>query len=127
MERNNLMLQGTIIENSLIEPAVLDGLNILKSWSSGSWNLHQVQLDREQALKLADHLDVGPWYMHFWEPGKDAVLVVFKDRAFDIKYSDKSTWDEAIAHGKSIGVPEEQLSFLVYLGSNIVPDHQLEV
>lgn len=107
------MLQGTIVENSLINPDVLKDLTILKSWPDGSWNLHQVQLNRKQAIKLADHLANGPWYMHFWEPGKDEVLVIFKNKTFDIKHSDKSTWSEAVAYGKSIGVPEEQLDFLI--------------
>ena len=52
--------------------------------------------------------------MHFWEPGKDEVLVVFKSKTFDIKHSDKSTWSEAMAYGKSIGIPEEQLDFVIY-------------
>ncbi|MDQ1300045.1 MAG: hypothetical protein QG636_713 [Patescibacteria group bacterium] len=108
------MLQGTIVENSLTDPTVLGDLSILKSWPEGSWKLHQVQLDREQAIELATFLADGPWYMHFWEPGTEDVLVVFKDKTFDIKYSDKSTWEEAVAYGKSTGVPEEQLDFLIY-------------
>lgn len=108
------MLQGTIIENSLIDPSVLSDLSVLKSWPSGSWNLHQVQLDRQQALQLANNLSVGPWYMHFWEHGKDDILVIFKDRTFDIRYSEKSTWNEAVAYGRSIGIPEEQLDFHIY-------------
>lgn len=52
--------------------------------------------------------------MHFWEPGKDEVLAVFKNKTFDIKHSDKSTWSGAVEHGKSIGIPEEQLDFLIY-------------
>lgn len=108
------MLQGTIVENSLSDPSVLKDLTVLKSWPDGDWKLHQVRLNREQAIKLADHLCDGPWYMHFWEPGKDEVLVVFKSKTFDIKHSDKSTWSEAMAYGKSIGIPEEQLDFVIY-------------
>lgn len=51
--------------------------------------------------------------MHFWEEGKDDVVVVYKDKNFRIKYSDKSTWAEAVEHGKSRGIPEEQLDFIV--------------
>jgi hypothetical protein len=108
------MLQGTIVENSLTDPAILKELSILKSWPDGKWNLHQVSLNREEALKLAGHIAGGPWYMHFWEPGKDDVLVVFKDKTFDLKHSDKSTWQGAIAHGKSIGIPDKQLDFPIY-------------
>ncbi|HEX5774691.1 MAG TPA: hypothetical protein VFY28_01875 [Candidatus Paceibacterota bacterium] len=108
------MLQGTIVENSLREPSVLKELSILKSWPDGTWNLHQVELDREQAIKLGSHLSDGPWYMHFWESGSDDVLIVFRGKTFDIKHSDKSTWSEAVSYGKSIGVPEEQLDFVIY-------------
>lgn len=107
------MLQGTIIENSLINPSVLQDLVLLESWTDGSWKLHKVSISRREALHLGEHLKDGPWYVHFWEPGKDDVLVVFKDKSFEIKHSNKSTWTEAIEHGKSIGIPEEQLDFLV--------------
>jgi hypothetical protein len=105
------VLQGTIIETSLTDSDILKELSILKSWPDGSWKLHQVSLDRAQTLKLADHIADGPWYMHFWEPGTDDVLVVFKDKTFDIKHSDKLTWTEAIEHGKSLDIPVEQLDF----------------
>ena len=107
------MLQGTIVENSLRDAAVLKDLKILKSWEEGTWRLHEAQVNREEALGLAKHLADGPWYMHFWQPGKDDILVVFKDKIFDIKHSDKSTWQEAIAHGQSIGIPEPQLDFVI--------------
>lgn len=108
------MLQGTIVENSLVDTSILDDVTILKSWPDGSWNLHQVSLDREHALSLAGYLADGPWYMHFWEPGNDDVLVVFKGKTFDIKHSDKNSWKEAVEYGQSIGIPEEQLDFLIY-------------
>ncbi|MBY0472914.1 hypothetical protein K2Q00_01340 [Patescibacteria group bacterium] len=108
-----LMLEGTIVENSLDDRAVLDSLEILRSWTDEDWKLHQVRTTRETALGLADHLVEGPWYVHFWERGKDDVLVVFKHKIFDIQHSDKSTWKDAVAYGKSIGIPEEQLDFLI--------------
>lgn len=108
------MLQGTIVENSLAEKDILKELDVIKSWPDGTWNLHQVKLNREEAIKLAAYLADGPWYMHFWEPGSDNVLVVYKGRTFDIKHSDKSTWAPAVEYGKSIGIPEEQLDFLIY-------------
>ena len=41
----------------------------------------------------------------------DDIIVIFKNKIFNIKYSDKKTWSEAVAYGKSIGIPEEQLDF----------------
>ncbi len=108
------MLQGTIVENSLSDSKILKNLTIVKSWPEGSWKLHQIELSRDSALKLAEYIAEGPWYMHFWEPGSDEVLVVYKSKTFDIKYSDKSTWSEAIKYGESIGIPNEQLDFFIY-------------
>ncbi|CAN5748698.1 hypothetical protein BH11PAT2_BH11PAT2_01410 [soil metagenome] len=108
------MLQGTIVESSLVDPEILKDLAILKSWPDGTWNLHQVSLTREQAIGLGKYLADGAWYMHFWEPGEDDVLVVFKNKTFHIKHSDKTTWKNAVEYGRSMGIPEEQLDFLIY-------------
>ncbi len=108
------MLKGTIIENSLKDSSILQSLKIERTWQDGSWTLHNVLIDEETALKIGGYLADGPWYIHFWQTGDDKVLVVFKDKYFWIKYSDKSTWAEAIAHGKSVGIPEEQLDFLIH-------------
>ncbi len=74
------MLEGTVIENSLSDTSILEKLDVLKSWSAGDWNLHQVRLSREDTIKLGTYLALGPWYMHFWEPGRDDMLVVSKKR-----------------------------------------------
>jgi len=108
------MFKGTIIENSLADPSILQSLEIEKTWQDGSWTLHNVLVDEDTALKIGNYLVDGPWYIHFWKPGDDNVLVVFKSKNFWIKYSDKSTWADAVAYGKSIGIPEEQLDFLMH-------------
>ena len=51
--------------------------------------------------------------MHFWKPGNSKIEVVFKNKIFSIDYSEKSTWKEAISYGKSVGIPEEQLDFII--------------
>lgn len=107
------MLKGTIVENSLANKSILDIVKIEKTWQDGSWTLHNVLVDEDAAKKLGDYLADGPWYIHFWEPGKDDVLVVYKGKNFSIKHSDKSTWSDAVAYGRSIGIPEEQLDFII--------------
>jgi len=104
-------MKGVVIENSLKDPSVLKDLEIVRSWEDGSWKLHEVRVSKEQAEKLSEHLNDGPWYVHFWEPGDDTVLVVFKGKTFTIRFSDKESWKPAVEHGKSIGIPEEQLDF----------------
>ncbi len=106
-------MKGVVIENSLNDASILQKLNIQKSWEDGSWKLHEVSVSKDEAKSIARHFADGPWYVHFWEPGSDDVLVVFKNKTFEIKFSDKSTWAEAVTYGTSIGIPPEQLDFPV--------------
>jgi hypothetical protein len=105
------MYKGTIIENSLSNKNILNNLKITKTWQSGSWILHNVLMEEDQVSELSQCLDDGPWYIHVWLPSNDNVKVIFKNKVFDIKFSDKSTWTDAVSYGKSIGIPEEQLDF----------------
>lgn len=110
-DANRIMYKGTIIENSLGNKEILKKVKISKSWQDGDWMLHSVSLDEDQIPELSRSLDNGPWYIHIWYQGKDNVKVIYKDKIFDIKFSDKSTWTDAIEHGKALGIPEEQLDF----------------
>jgi len=85
-------MKGVVIENSLSDVSVLQKLDITRSWESGSWKLHEVTVSKNQAMELANYLADGPWYVHFLEKGNDGVLVVFKNKTFEIKFSDKNTW-----------------------------------
>lgn len=105
------MLKGTIIENSLNDLGILKKCRIEKTYEAGSWILHNVFIEEALIPELQHSLAEGPWYIHVWEPGKDDVIVVFKDAQFRIKFSDTSTWDDAIAHGIAMGIPKEQLDF----------------
>jgi hypothetical protein len=105
------MYKGTIIENSLIDKKILEKVKIEKTYQAGDWVLDDVLVDESQISELAKNLADGPWYIHLWQPGKDNVKVIFKNKVFTIKFSDKSTWVDAIAYGKSIGIPDEQLDF----------------
>lgn len=106
------MLTGTVVENSLIDLSVLSSVKITRSWDDGSWRLHAVSVEREQALQLGAALAEGPWYMHFWNPQRDGMLIIFRDAHFDASRTDKSTWDSAIAHGRTLGIPDDQLDFV---------------
>ena len=105
------MSKGTIVENSLKDKGVLKRLQIKKSWKAGAWTLHDVLVTENQIPDLAKSLDEGPWYIHVWRDGSDEVKVIFKERIFTIKHSDRATWHDAVSYGKSIHIPEEQLDF----------------
>lgn len=105
------MYKGTIIENSLTSKDILSRFKINKTWQSGSWVLHDVLIEEDQIFELSKYLENGPWYIHVWQPGNDNVKVIFKNKVFGIKFSNKSSWADAVSYGKSIGIPEEQLDF----------------
>lgn len=114
IEFEKSMFKGTIVENSLSNKDILTKVKIERTYHSGDWKLHDVFIDEKQIPELSKYLAHGPWYIHLWKQGKDDVRVVFKEKAFTIKFSDKSTWQGAIAYGKSIGIPEEQLDFTIH-------------
>ena len=113
------MVLKMLIELCLREPSLriasttkkFNKLRINKTWQEGDWTLHSVSLNEDQIQELSRSLDNGPWYIHIWYQGKDEVKVIYKDKIFDIKFSDKTTWVDAIEHGKTLGIPEEQLDF----------------
>ncbi len=104
--------KGTIVENSLADKTILSKLQIVKTWTSEDWTLHDVLVDESHLEELGKALADGPWYMNFWVPSRDGMKVVYKDKIFDLKISDKSTWVDAMEYGKTIGIPEEQLDFV---------------
>ena len=105
------MYKGTIVENSLKDTSVLSELTVTKTWRDGDWTLYNVIISEDQISGLAKCLNNGPWYIHLWKEGTDEVRVIFKEKIFTIKHSDKSTWTSAVSYGKSIGIPEQQLDF----------------
>lgn len=107
------MWTGTIIENSLEDKSILNEVEIVKSWESTHWKLYDIHIEESKALEFGKYLADGPWYVHFWEPGKDEVLVVFKNKHFKILHSDQNTWADAIQYGESVGIPKEQLDFVI--------------
>lgn len=107
------MYKGTIVENSLADKSILQELQIVGTRRAGDWVLHDVLVDASKVADISGYLDSGPWYVHLWQPGKDGVKVIFRNAIFEISRSDRSTWTDAIAHGRSIGIPERQLDFVV--------------
>lgn len=107
------MYKGAIIENSLSDKSILDKVTIENTYQIDDWILHDVLVNEEQIPQLQKCLDNGPWYIHLWMPNRDDIKVIYKEKIFDIKFSDKFTWGKAIIYGKSIGIPEEQLDFLI--------------
>ena len=105
--------KATIVENSLADKSILAKVTIENTRQDGEWTLHDVLVSEIQISDLAKASAPGPWYVHLWQSGSDDVIVVFKQKIFTIKHSDRSTWMDSVAYGKSIGIPEAQLDFLI--------------
>ncbi len=107
------MYSGIIVENSLTDITILNTLTILQTWQDGSWVLHKVYVTELQIKRISDNLAEGPWYTHFWDETKEKIIVVFKNKTFEIAAKNQETWQEAIQYGLALNIPVEQLDFLI--------------
>ena len=115
-------LKGCIIAESLSDPLIINQLKVSRALISGDtqkiddrggtgrWHLYYVSCDATDIGALQQLLKPG-WYAHFWR-GRQ-ITVVYADARCEIVVDDKSTWTEAIAHGRRHGIPDEQLDFLI--------------
>ena len=103
--------KGKIIENSLNDKAILENLKITKNYKIQDWLINEVAVNGKQIEKLGEYLNDGPWCMHFWKEKGDEIIVVFKDKIFRMKASNKNTWKDAIEYGRSRGLSKKQLDF----------------
>ena len=49
--------------------------------------------------------------MHFWNERE--IIAVFKDKTFTFNSDDKPSRINAVNYGISLGIPEEQLDFII--------------
>jgi len=109
--------KGTIIQESLKDDRQLNDFEIVRfrvtkdDNPSDRWHLFTVMATEDDIKKLSSNLKEEKWYAHFWNG--DDIIAVFPNKIFNFKHSDKFTWTEAVEHGKSLGIPEEQLDFLI--------------
>lgn len=111
------LYKGTIIEESLEDKAVLKDFKIQNTRvtteenPADRWHMYTVEGSESAIEKLSEVLKPSKWYCHFWN-GTD-MIVVFKGKIFNFKYSDQSERNRAIEYGISIGIPKQQLDFLI--------------
>lgn len=109
--------QGTIVQESLTDDRILNEFEVVgfrvtnDKNPKDKWHLFTVLATKEQIEKLSNYLKPEKWYAHFWSG--DDVIAIFPNKTFNFKHSDKSTWKEAVEYGKSLGIPEKQLDFLI--------------
>lgn len=105
---------GIVVEESLDDNRILNGLDIKKIHITGHinptdrWHMYEVNVSRKEIEQLSKHI-IENWYMHFWKE-KD-IIAIFKDKTFEFNYENKETWKGVLEYGRSIGIPNEQLDF----------------
>lgn len=112
--------KGAVIAEGLSDPTVInkltvygakiteDGVPIDYEGNLGRWHIYQVRCSREEIDALQSYVLHG-WYAHFWNDEK--IIVVYADKQFELVKDDKDTWKEAIEHGKTQGIPDDELGF----------------
>ena len=104
--------RGTVIEESLTDNRVLNNLKAVKLQIARSgWHIYTFEGSREEFLSFQKHLKRGTWYIHFWR--ENQVTVIYPERIFEFSHDDLKTWKPAVDHGLSLGIPIEQLDFLL--------------
>lgn len=112
--RGGIIAEGlsnpTIINNFPVCSATISEANMAIDYEGhiGRWHGYGVRCSREEIDALQPYVLPG-WYAHFWKG--DTIIVVFHDRQFKLSRNDRSTWKEAIEHGKAQGIPEGELDF----------------
>lgn len=105
-----VMYIGVIVEQSLSNRDVLNDIKIIERniVDADNWIETKVTVTKEQIYNISKFICDG-WYMHFWS-GRN-VLVIFRDKVFELNYDNKDTWKEAVEYGISVGIKREQLDF----------------
>ncbi|MEN9614530.1 MAG: hypothetical protein RLZZ347_837 [Candidatus Parcubacteria bacterium] len=118
MKTNSKIYKGAIVKESLEDESILNDFKILYTEVTDDidpaerWTIYNVEVDEATLLKLSKVIKPTKWYAHFWS-GRE-VIAIFRDKIFRFNFDDKKSWESAIAHGLSIGIPQEQLDFLIH-------------
>jgi hypothetical protein len=105
--------KGLIVEESLENKDVLYDIEILETEISddGEWHISTVFVSSDYFKILSENIKDGTWYAHFWKD-RD-VVAVFKNKIISFNFDDKSTWKDVLEYGRFLGIPEEQLDFVI--------------
>lgn len=114
---------GVVIEESLRDPSVLQEMEITATlvepvteehhtpWLE-QWTLHDVGVPDAKADEVAEALGVSlesGWYADFKNPVYH--YVVFPGRVFKVERKNPDQYQQVVAHGLSLGIPDHQLDF----------------
>jgi hypothetical protein len=112
--------RGVVIAEGLKDPTLINNLHVVQAHISsddlpvdeddnrGRWHLYWVDVTPEQ-INLIQAQTVHTWYSHFWAGNQ--LIVIYDDARFDMTRDEPSTWQPAISHGLSQGLPRKWLDF----------------
>jgi len=110
--------KGAIVEESLEDNRILNdfkvsSISVTKEDNPEErWHICNVEATKKQIENLSKNIKPSKWYAHFWNSNKD-VIAIFRGKIFYFNYNDKKSWNPAIKYGRSIGIPREQLDFII--------------
>lgn len=120
---------GVIIEESLTDKSVLDGLKIVSTkvepvtpqhqtpWLK-QWTLHTIEVPEAEVNDLAEKLshalelsdrEGGNWYIDF--KNDTYHYIIFPDKVFKVERAKPEQYEAVVQHGLSLGIPDYQLDF----------------
>lgn len=114
---------GCVIGESLRDPTLINRLQVCKAWISpdevlsdehgtmSRWHIYWISCGTVDVDRIQRELKPWRWYAHFWRGNE--MIVIYSDARLEMNRADRSTWVPAIEHGRSKGVPDEQLDFLI--------------
>lgn len=118
---NKKVYKGYIIDKSQKNKKIFDTLKITnkKTIWLGLITILEIEVQEDELdtvikqlqKNMADHVGLKKqeFYLHFYSGNE--LIVVFRTKNF-IATSDKTTWIEAEAFGRSLGIVDKQLDFL---------------
>ena len=112
---------GIIINISQKNKSVFETINILgkRKYLFGLLTLYKVKVSPDKIANVIKAFQSNmsdriifkkqEFYFHFYRDNE--LIIVFKDEIFNVS-PDKSTWEQAIAHGRQLKITDKQLDFV---------------
>jgi hypothetical protein len=104
-----------IVDKSLTSQTILKDFKILSKTVDGGWTLYKILVNEDKldsTIKIIQsQMNEGAWYFHFYNCDGSKMIVVFKNKIFDVN-NDSKTWSRVLKYGSALGIPSEQLDFV---------------
>lgn len=112
-ESPRLSWHGILLDAAFSEPGIISQFNCVAEKLIEDWRIFCIEIPADSFERDVSRLQAAmrqgePFYLHFYRG--DLLVVVFADAKFEMT-RERGSWAEAVAYGRSIGIPLEQLDF----------------